>query len=659
GETLANKAPPERSDAILRAVLDARERSVIPAKAGIQKPLSEADAFVETPHLHLVTESPRRRKIGIGIAAASIVAGVALMLWPTENELPPGVMVARGATIETEQGWIELKKGWLIATARAGSIRAGEARIDAVSGRVVIKQGEIPNNDEVEAMAAWLRDQGVEANMLKDRTKWLKRGALALVIVSGTALCDGVLVSAEDTKDAKEAPAQEQGVGTAEAPMIVHSIADIEALPAGVQYVKCEGITDAHLDFLTELRPGIRSLDLRGCNVTSIGVSYVTRLKELVNLDIVDCRAIGTLEDIRRLTKLSVLSLSQGTLGTISYPTLSGYLEKLKIEEFRFTFDVEVNHDDLLGFVSDFPYTTDLTFRSVSKPVNDSGSNVFPQCIVSDNMLKVIATLPKIRALHIDRGMGAPSLSDAGFAYLKITSIHTLILDGAFVGGPELAMILRMGSLEVLQLPLWLESGNSRNFPVLNLPRLKELRVKCYCQNRGVQDLSILQGCENLERLVIENWDYRGSNTSYAIESFQRTTHQGAGKFEKLQHLELININVIPSNLKALIDAPHLTSLTLRTSWASAGSFDEVISKFPTLSTLNIWSCQFLPELNPKTWSSSPSWFDIEDLKPLQKAKNLKRLWLSASLKTEVYESTDALKEMFPGVEVDLTYRYK
>ncbi|MBZ0135848.1 MAG: hypothetical protein K8I27_05705 [Planctomycetes bacterium] len=146
------------------------------------------------PDLRLVKDTPARRRRWLWLQAACAVIAlglIALVLAPRENELP-GV-IAHGE-FERVGDEIELNAGWYVLDTGAPAVTSDGTRIEQVAGRVLVKVGEIPDENELHAQREWLRQNGVEETDMN----WIKTGGLAVCLLFGSAVIDGQPVFAQE-----------------------------------------------------------------------------------------------------------------------------------------------------------------------------------------------------------------------------------------------------------------------------------------------------------------------------------------------------------------------------------------------------------------------------------------------------------------------------
>lgn len=128
---------------------------------------------------------------------AGLVAATALIGWAIFapiDRLPAGVSAA-GAQYTLVEGAIEARSGWYLLSEGAPSLRAGGTRVEGVTGRVLVKAGEIPDEAELAEMKPWLAKHSLEEEM--KTANWIKTGAVALCLLAGGVSVDGHDIQAQ------------------------------------------------------------------------------------------------------------------------------------------------------------------------------------------------------------------------------------------------------------------------------------------------------------------------------------------------------------------------------------------------------------------------------------------------------------------------------
>ena len=161
----------------------------------------------EAPQLSVVHDTlPRKRNwLWLQAACAVLALGViALLLVPRDDEKLPETIAASGETgyrVHDEE--IELESGWYVLETGAPVATAGDSRIEQVNGRALVKVGEIPDETELQAHQEWLRQNGVENEMLSGN--WIKVGGMAVCMLIGSAVVDGQPLHAQKSEGTKDA----------------------------------------------------------------------------------------------------------------------------------------------------------------------------------------------------------------------------------------------------------------------------------------------------------------------------------------------------------------------------------------------------------------------------------------------------------------------
>ncbi|MCB9893645.1 MAG: hypothetical protein H6839_04275 [Planctomycetes bacterium] len=150
---------------------------------------------VQAP-LETAKHKPRPRTwLWLQAAGVLLAIGlVALVVLPRQaNPLPDGV-AASGGTYEFSRGRLEINQGWYALTGGAPVVSRENTQIEQVTGRVLVKVGEVPDETELQAQKDWLRRNGMENAM---NFKWIQAGGLAICVLAGTAVVDGSLIEAQ------------------------------------------------------------------------------------------------------------------------------------------------------------------------------------------------------------------------------------------------------------------------------------------------------------------------------------------------------------------------------------------------------------------------------------------------------------------------------
>lgn len=138
---------------------------------------------------------PRRRWPWLQAACAVLALGAIGLLLPRDDKLPDSIASSdSGFVVSGDE--IELTDGWYLLDTGSPVVTAGETRIEQVVGRVLVKVGEIPDEPELSAREAWLKQNGVEREMLNGN--WIKAGGLAVCLLFGSAVVDGQPLQAQE-----------------------------------------------------------------------------------------------------------------------------------------------------------------------------------------------------------------------------------------------------------------------------------------------------------------------------------------------------------------------------------------------------------------------------------------------------------------------------
>jgi predicted nucleic acid-binding Zn-ribbon protein len=152
------------------------------------------------PALTLVPPEPRPRRRWPWLQAACAVlalGAIGLLLLPRDDKLPDSIASSDSGFALRGDG-IELTEGWYLLDTGSPVVKSGDSRVEQVVGRVLVKVGEIPDEPELSARAEWLKQNGVEREMLNGN--WIKAGGLAVCLLFGSAVVDGQPLQAQEAE---------------------------------------------------------------------------------------------------------------------------------------------------------------------------------------------------------------------------------------------------------------------------------------------------------------------------------------------------------------------------------------------------------------------------------------------------------------------------
>lgn len=152
------------------------------------------------PALTLVPPEPRPRRRWPWLQAACAVlalGAIGLLLLPRDDKLPDSIVSSDSGFVLRGDG-IELTDGWYLLDTGSPVVKSGDSRVEQVVGRVLVKVGEIPDEPELSAREEWLKQNGVERNMLNGN--WIKAGGLAVCLLFGSAVVDGQPLQAQEAE---------------------------------------------------------------------------------------------------------------------------------------------------------------------------------------------------------------------------------------------------------------------------------------------------------------------------------------------------------------------------------------------------------------------------------------------------------------------------
>ncbi len=143
---------------------------------------------------------------GLGFAAAASVAAiVAITLvlpgYRKPRELPVGVVATPEASFWMEEhGALRAQSGWYVLTEGSPSLVHGPDSVRVGKGRTIVRVGELPDAQALQAMELWLKETGLsrtEENAMK-MNQWVKAGALAVCVLAGVAWVNDIEVVAQE-----------------------------------------------------------------------------------------------------------------------------------------------------------------------------------------------------------------------------------------------------------------------------------------------------------------------------------------------------------------------------------------------------------------------------------------------------------------------------
>ncbi|MBK8206673.1 MAG: hypothetical protein IPK87_07730 [Planctomycetes bacterium] len=196
---------------------------------------------------------PRGRLISLvaGLAAAAALA-LSVYLVATSRPaqpLPQGVLAGPAAVIEADESSLQLVSGWALITSDRHELAVREHRLRGE--RFAVHTGGIPDEQTLLTMSGWLDQPDSplstkEIEMLTNAKNWIAKGSLALCVLSGTVLFDGVVVEAQKADDTGkpdkeiEAPRESRSSTSWE----VKTVADAAAMPTGTTAVFIRNATE-------------------------------------------------------------------------------------------------------------------------------------------------------------------------------------------------------------------------------------------------------------------------------------------------------------------------------------------------------------------------------------------------------------------------------
>ena len=361
------------------------------------------------------------------------------------------------------------------------------------------------------------------------------------LLLTGTVLLAVIFVGSPDVQIAQNLNGDDKSTIEYE---VVRSVTEMERLDPGTTRIKCVGINDSHLEFLSRFE-NLTDLDLswnRG--IRGSGIWHLGKLKQLSSLDLRHCHKLGDFcdENEKNISLLSLLPNLE-ELG-FDYNIIKSLgdldeLKRLKVNASEFEdpmglkrkdakemkkweswpiVGLDVSHCDIsdeeLRGISNFQKLTELDL-SGNDHFTDAGiahiaklSNLrkinLSNTTINDDGFYQLSKLTNLQYLDL-YFESEKYFSAKGFKHLsKVKSLQSLNLIGTDINTLELAQIEKLSNLETLAIfgNGITDAGIKR---VANMDSIKVLTI-CDCDNIGVKGVEDI-GSMKLERLNIVNCD--------------------------------------------------------------------------------------------------------------------------------------------------------
>ena len=587
------------------------------------------------------------RRLRIWAEGAVVALALALIVWviverkdsaPEDNgKTPTGFAAAPGARFEKKDGYIVALEGWFALSTGAPEVRAEGCTITDVKGLIVIKTGLAPTAAQWDAQAPWLAQLKLETEMLHKTKNWIVAGVLALAVLQGQATVNGEIIQVPELPGS--------------APVVVTSIAEIEALPKGTTAVIGRGLKDSHLDFLSRVK-SLQWLTLQNCpDVTDTGAGYLAQLDALNYLDVASCAQLRDegLERLCTLPKLADLSLN-AKVAVYTLESKPGDAAK------RNATTEKLNSLNSLEITGGSYFQKDAIVHSVTTWLpNITSVSINNNQKLTDTSLKYLAALKRLRSLELSSCAG---FTDGGLAYLRdCASLEKLDLSRLSLPNPGartaiISQIAKMPALTDLTLDGWDFTPNTSNESILAAltisPKLKRFKAGgSHC----AQSLVEIAKFANLQELDL-------STATIDSESFETmaSAFKGLGELKELRVLDLSQLEWrLGALLHSLPVFPKLEVLRLRQMISGPyGSVDDAslarIAQMTTLRELDLSA--FVP---PKDFEMN----SFQQLKALTGLRSLK-LSIVSSFNSKARQSLfkDVVAELaksLPQCKIDTT----
>ncbi|MCC6574083.1 MAG: hypothetical protein IT462_09840 [Planctomycetes bacterium] len=503
---------------------------------------------VQQPQAVEHTLSPWRSRMFMAVeflAAAAVLGVIAWLVWFSEKtpaantranvESPSFVTSAPDAEFQFKEGVVEFKRGWLMVETGASIIRAADTTITDVHGRAVLKDGAAPTAAEIETMRQWLKENRVEEAMLKNAKRWLVRGAIALCVLSGSVVVDGVTLNADGALEVGPPEVPEKALKAT-----VFTPSEVEKLDENVTDLICGGFRDADVPLLKRLAK-LRNLDISardsvplspaGNHLTDEGLAALAEITTLRVIDLSKNRNISAagIAKLATLPHLDGLNLSRTNVTGAGIKALaaSNTLRELDIEDSRYAGN---NPADDFKTLADYPalrslglvncdWVNDAVLQQVGKCARLDDLNLHMSRNFGDEGVKALAGLSNLSEL---RAGGSSTIHiRPGAGHVGPTTALDYLNASAEAWG---AALRGMGRLRLLHLDtvkgiddsvLTVLGGGPNRAP--GTPLLTDLRLHNCC---NISDAGIVE----IQRLPLRVLDvsYCGRLTDEAMASIAR-----------------------------------------------------------------------------------------------------------------------------------------
>jgi hypothetical protein len=415
------------------------ESAIAEAVSGEEPPDQTAEILAR---LHESNEQTTRRSIGvIGVfwrvaAAASVALAIGLLSgvvpWPFGDDLngdplevpqAEGFIASEDAEWVLEDGVLHLESGMVLLGADAPTVVRGDSRLSALDGLALAYAGAEPDGKQLEMVLVWLEQQKVEEAMIKQASRWFGGAALAVLMLSGSAILDGQVIKAE--ADDQEPPTRVEW-------HTVYTLMELETLPPDVRHIDLWHQSSEIIDFIPEVEhlEGLRLSGLRDLNNR-----HLETLQALKNLRHLDLRGARNRSPAwAEVPDYSILH------GFESLKTVGLYLEP------RFA-----NNEVFSGWNEEYA----AKLRDSLKPLIDRGTELaFESLYARDDKGRLVLDL--VYSLYPDAAeLRLTDADNSTVPYvLQFQSLRRLELDNASITEIGLARIARGLSLETLRLDM-------------------------------------------------------------------------------------------------------------------------------------------------------------------------------------------------------------
>lgn len=361
----------------------------------------------------------------------------------------------------------------------------------------------------------------------------------------------------------------------------LHQLIYLEELSLGW----CRRITDRGIQILADQplrQDNLLTLCLARCQISSVGVRHLARLKALQNLDLNGCCEVKSFVLGETLSSLGNLqSIDVSYCPGILRSSWQGKIDSLKVLDLCYAAVKDVH----LSRFTNLPLLEELNFDSCA--VGDWSlahlvdNNVVPNltslslgdCDISDEGMAHLPKFTKLKSLSLFYC----DISNAGLQHLStMNSLENLNLDSRDISDDGL-YYLRKLNLKCLDI----FSGRITDVGCVHIGKIKSLECLELCGG-SIGDLGCSQLAENLENL-----------TSLNLAQNELITNNGAFALAALSKLKSLNLSYTSASASSLLFFKGLRQLQSLAMYGCRGvrkgkKVESLHSEMPNLKCLRI-----------------------------------------------------------------------